>query len=209
MVKIPGLPQKPKFFDLFESSVSNLVATAQALADLFNHYDDVSVKVLRLTELEHKGDTITHNIMQQLHRTFITPLDREDISLLAHYLDGIADCMEGAAVAMQLYHIPQPTPPTKEFAVILTLLVEELNKAVPRLRHRNQMKGILEHCVEIKRLEKEADNIIRAALAELFDKNLPATDIIKWREIYEHLESAADRSEDVANVLEGIVLKHG
>ena len=209
MVKLPWLPRETKFFDMFEDSVTNLQATVQALVDLFNHYENVSVKVMQLTELEHKGDTITHHIIEQLHRTFVTPLDREDISLLAYYLDEVRDFMEGAAVAMHLYHIEEPTSKTKEFATILTLQIEELAKAIPRLRRRSQMKGILEQCHEVKRLEKEADSIIRDALAELFENGLPATEIIKWREIYEHLETAADRAEDVANVLEGIVLKYG
>ncbi len=209
MVKLLGMRQETKFFDLFEESVSNSVVFAAHLIDFLDHYEDVEVKVLQFTELEHKGDLITHQIMENLHRSFITPLDREDIYLLAQYLDDIVDLMEGAAVAMHLYHIPQPTPRTKVFARIIALQVEELTKAIPLLRHRNQMKRILEHGLEVKRLEKEADSEIRLALAELFDNCLPALDVIKWREIYEHLETAADRCLDVANVLEGIVLKYG
>ncbi len=209
MVKFLGLPREPKFFDFFEESVSNLAATAEALVDLFANYKDVPDKVKHLTDLEHEGDTITHKIIEQLHLTFVTPLDREDIYALANYLDDMRDYMKGAAMAMLLYHIEQPTPKARDFANILTHQIAALTLAIPRLRHRSQMKGILLHCYETVRWEKEADNTIRLALAELFENNLPVIEIIKWREIYEHLENAADRGEDLANVLEGIVLKYG
>jgi len=202
------IPSEPKFFDLFERSVANVATAAKALADFFDNYTNVPVKVARMTELEHNGDAITHQIMEQLHRTFVTPLDREDIALLTERLDDVMDFMEGAANAMLLYRIEQPTSRARELAAVLVAMTDELVIAVPRLRNRSKMKGILEHCVEINRLENEADAIVRHALAELFD-GTPITEVIKWREIYEHLENAADKGEDVANVLEGVVLKHG
>ena len=161
-----------------------------------------------MTELEHNGDAITHQVMEQLHRTFVTPLDREDIALLTENLDDVMDFMEGAANAMLLYRIEQPTSRAQELAAILVAVTDELVIAVPLLRNRSKMKEILQHCVEINRLENEADAIVRFALAELFD-GTPITDVIKWREVYEHLENAVDKGEDVANVLEGVVLKHG
>jgi len=202
------MPREPKFFDLFERSVANVAQAAKELADFFENYTNVAVRVARITELEHQGDAITHQIMEQLHRTFVTPLDREDIALLTENLDDVMDFMEGATNAMYLYRIEQPTSRARELASILVAMTDELVKAVPRLRSRAKMKGILEHCVEINRLENEADAIVRHAMAELFD-GTTLTDVIKWREVYEHLENAADKGEDVANVLEGVVLKHG
>ncbi|MBE0479963.1 MAG: DUF47 domain-containing protein [Dehalococcoidia bacterium] len=208
MPRFSIIPSEPKFFDLFERSVANLATAARELVNFLDNYVDVPQKVARMTELEHQGDAITHQIMEQLHRTFVTPLDREDIALLTERMDDVVDFMEGAANAMLLYRIEQPTKRAREMANILVAMSEELVKAVPRLRTRSKMKGILEHCVEINRLENEADAVVRVALAELFD-GIPLADVIKWREIYEHLENAADKGEDVANVLEGVVLKHG
>ena len=202
------MPREPKFFDLFEKSVANVAKAAKELADFLEDYTNVPLKVARITELEHEGDAITHQIMEQLHRTFVTPFDREDIALLTERLDDVMDFIEDAANAMLLYRIEQPTTRAREMAAILVTMTSELVVAVPLLRNRSKMKEILEHCVEINRLENEADAIIRHALAELFD-DTPIADVIKWREIYEHLETAADKGEDVANVLEGVVLKHG
>ena len=208
MPRFPIMPREPKFFDLFERSVANVATAAKELADFFENYTNVPQKVARMTELEHNGDAITHQIMEQLHRTFVTPLDREDIALLTERLDDVMDFIEDAANAMLLYRIEQPTTRAKEMAAILVALTNELVIAVPHLRNRSKMKEMLEHCVEINRLENEADAIVRHALAELFD-GIPITEVIKWREIYEHLETAVDKGEDVANVLEGVVLKHG
>lgn len=202
------MPREPKFFDLFEKSVANVAKAAKELADFLEDYTNVPLKVARITELEHEGDAITHQIMEQLHRTFVTPLDREDIALLTERLDDVMDFIEDAANTMLLYRIEQPTTRAREMAAILVAMTNELVVAVPLLRNRSKMKEILEHCVEINRLENEADAIVRLALTELFD-DTPIADVIKWREIYEHLETAADKGEDVANVLEGVVLKHG
>jgi predicted phosphate transport protein (TIGR00153 family) len=206
--KFSIMPKEPKFFDLFEKSVANVAKAAKELADFLEDYTNVPLKVARMTELEHAGDAITHQIMEQLHRTFVTPLDREDIALLTERLDDVMDFIEDATNAMLLYRIEQPTTRAREMAAILVALTSELVLAVPHLRNRSKMKEILEHCVEINRLENVADAIVRHALAELFD-DTPIADVIKWREIYEHLETAVDKGEDVANVLEGVVLKHG
>ena len=208
MPRFSIMPREPKFFDLFERSVANVATAARLLADLFEDYTKLPQKVARMTELEHVGDAITHQIMEQLHRTFVTPLDREDIALLTERLDDMMDFMEDAANAMLLYRIEQPTIRAQELASILVTMTDELAIAVPHLRNRSKMKEILEHCVEINRLENEADTVVRFALAELFD-GIPIIEVIKWREIYEHLETAVDKGEDVANVLEGVVLKHG
>jgi len=210
------IPKEEKFFDLFEQGAQNLVEASNLLIDLFEHFEAPEEKVQRISQLEHEGDNITHRIMEQLNRTFVTPLDREDISLLAQRLDDVMDFIEGAASAMLIYDIASPTQRARELARTLLQATLEVNKAIPLLRRRSQLKQILKYCVEINRLENESDRIIRSALAELFHsvKNCelpnycPIVDIIKWREIYEHIENASDRCEDIANVLEGVVLKY-
>jgi predicted phosphate transport protein (TIGR00153 family) len=158
--------------------------------------------------MEHQGDTITHQIISLLHRTFVTPFDREDIALLAHTMDDIMDYIHSAADAMFIYKIKEPKDRAKELADIIVQGATELEKAVTGLRKRSELKNMQESCVEINRLENMADRIYRAAMAELFDNTEDITELIKWREIYEHMEAATDRCEDVANVLEGVALKH-
>jgi hypothetical protein len=208
MVKFLLTPQDTKFYDLFEQAASNLVVAAEKLVDLFNNYKDVEAKAKQLKDLEKRGDTITHEVIGRLHRTFVTPIDREDIVLLAHSLDDVMDFIEAAGRTAFLYHIDQPTERCRELAAIVAKVTYELRDVLPRLHHRDQFQRILQQCIEINRLENEADDVHHAALAELFRDCRDACEIIKWREIYQHMEDATDRGEDVANVLEGIVLKH-
>ncbi|MBA7603004.1 hypothetical protein ES703_10104 [subsurface metagenome] len=208
MVRFPFIPREEKFFDLFEESARNAVKASQALREMLDVWEVVEGRVAEITELEHKGDTITHQIMAQLHRTFVTPFDREDIALLAHTMDDVTDFIHHAADAMLIYKIDQPSQRAKELANIIVEQVAELERAVAGLRQRAKLKQILERCVEINRLENMADRVFRSAMAELFDDTVDITQVIKWREIYEHLESATDRCEDVANVLEGVALKY-
>ncbi|MFW6118369.1 MAG: DUF47 domain-containing protein [Chloroflexota bacterium] len=209
MVKFSLTPKDMEFYDFFEQATGNLVTAAEKLVDLFDNYEDVEAKAKELKELEHQGDVITHEIMARLHRTFVTPMDREDITLLIHSLDDVMDFIEAAGRTAFLYHIAQPTERARELARIVVTMAYKLNEVVSRLRHRDQFPWILKQCVEINTLENEADDVQHAALAELFEVcHLDACEVIKWREIYDHLENATDRGEDVANVLEGIVLKH-
>ncbi|MFP3898099.1 MAG: DUF47 domain-containing protein [Dehalococcoidia bacterium] len=202
-------PRDTEFYDLFEQATANLVTAAGELVHLFEHYEDVDANARRLKDLEHQGDIITHEIIQRLHRTFVTPIDREDISLLAHSLDDVMDFIEAAGRTAYLYRIARPTDRAVELARIVARVAGKLNETLPRLRRRDQYKWILKQCVQINSLENEADDVYHAALAELFEVcHLDACEVIKWREIYEHLETATDRGEDIANVLEGIVLKH-
>jgi predicted phosphate transport protein (TIGR00153 family) len=202
-------PRDTKFYDLFEEDTRNLVVSAEKLVDLFDNYEDVEAKAKQLKDLEHRGDAITHEIIQRLHRTFVTPIDREDIALLANTLDDVMDFIEAAGRTAFLYHIAQPTERARELASIVAKVAYKLDEVMPSLRRRDQFKWILEQCVEINSLENEADDVHHAALAELFETcHTNACEVIKWREIYQHMEDATDRGEDVANVLEGIVLKH-
>jgi len=207
--KFPFIPREEKFFDFFEQSAQNMVKAAQGLKKMVDTWEHVEGMVGEITELEHQGDIITHQIMAQLHRTFVTPFDREDIALLAHVLDDVVDFIHAAADAMLLYKIDHPSQRAKELADIIVQGATEVERAMPRLRrHGAELKQVLEHCVEINRLENMADRVFRSAMAELFDDSTDITHIIKWREIYEYMESATDRCEDVANVLEGVALKH-
>ena len=208
MFKFPFLPKEEKFFGLFEDSARNMVKAAQGLKDLVDNWDDIARRVGEITELEHEGDTITHQIIAQLNRTFVTPFDREDIALLAHTLDDVTDFIQAAADAMLVYQVDHPGQRARELAGIVVQAAVEVEVALPQLRHRAQLKQILEQCVEINRLENMADRVFRSAMAELFRDSSDIADVIKWREIYEQMESATDRCEDVADVLEGVALKH-
>jgi len=208
MFKFPFIPRGEGFFDLFEESAQNVVKAAQDLKQIVDTWQNVEGRVAEMTELEHRGDTITHRIMAQLNRTFVTPFDREDVALLAHSLDDVVDFIHAAADAMFLYKVDPPGERAKQLADIIVQGTVEVERAMPHLRHRAELKQIFERCVEINRLENMADRVFRSAMAELFDDSADFAHVIKWREIYEHLESATDRCEDVADVLEGVALKH-
>ncbi len=208
MVKFSFLPREEKFFVLFEESAQNMVKAAHGLKKLVDEWQNVEEEVAQITELEHQGDTITHQIMAQLHRTFVTPFDREDIALLSHTMDDVTDFIHAAADAMLIYKVGHPGQRAKELADIIVQATAEVERAMPQLRHRAKLKHILTRCVEINRLENMADRVFRLAMAELFSNTADLAEVIKWREIYEHMESATDRCEDVADVFEGVALKH-
>ena len=209
MPRFPFIPREEGFFDLFEQSANNMVKTAHKLKGMVNTCKGIPERIAEIAELEHVGDTITHQIIARLHRTFVTPFDREDIALLAHSLDDVTDFIHAAADAMFIYKIECPASRAQELADIIVQAATEVEKALPQLRRPKELKQILERCVEINRLENAADTVFRSALAELFEDSTDIAHIIKWREIYEYMESATDRCEDVANVLEGVALKHG
>lgn len=203
------VPKEQKFFDLFESSARNVVKAAERLRRLVYEWNNVGESVNEITELEHEGDRITHQIMKQLYGSFVTPFDREDITSLAHTLDDIIDFIQASADSMLLYKVERPSQSAQELADVIVQSASEVAKALPKLRHRAKLKEMVEGCcIEINRLENMGDKIYRSAIAELYNNTSDITQIIKWREIYEHMESATDRCEDVADVLEGIALKH-
>ncbi len=208
MFKFPFIPREGKFFDLFEQGARNVVKAAQVLKELVDTWEDVEGRVGEIAQMEDEGDAITHQIMAQLNRTFVTPFDREDIAQLAHVLDDVMDFINATAGAMLRYRIDHPTPRAKELADIIVQSAVEVEKAIPQLRHRAELKKLPPRCVEINRLENMADDVFHSAMAELFDESKDMAQVIKWREIYEHMESATDRCEDVSNVLEGVALKY-
>ncbi|MDD5190182.1 MAG: DUF47 family protein [Dehalococcoidales bacterium] len=207
-MKLNLMPQEGKFFTLFQESAHNGVEVAIKLKDLMYNWTDVENKVAAIAELEKKGDNVTHQIAHELHRTFVTPFDREDIGLLSHTLDDVTDFIHSATDAMFLYRVDGPTIRAKELADVIVEITAEVEKAVGELGKKMDQRQMLKYCVEINRLENVADRIYRSALADLFANSTDVVYIIKWREIYEHMETATDRCEDVANVLEGVAIKY-
>jgi predicted phosphate transport protein (TIGR00153 family) len=208
MARLPFLPREQKFFDLFEQGAENIIKASRALKEMLDKWQFIDSCVAEITELEHEGDSITHQIISMLHRTFVTPFDREDIALLAHTMDDVLDFIHASADSMFIYKIKEPTQRARELADVIVLEAAEVGKAVGSLRHKKEFKQMMDRCVEINRLENAADRIYRAAIGELFDTTTDIAELIKWREIYEHMESATDRCEDVADVLEGVALKN-
>jgi len=206
--RFPFIPREESFFGLFEQSAQNMVKAAQGLKEMVDSGKNIEARVGEITEIEHQGDTITHQIIAQVNRTFVTPFDREDIALLAHTMDDVTDFIHAAADAMLIYKVECSTPRARELADIIVQAAAEVERAMPQLRKQAELKHILQRCVEINRLENMADRVFRSAMGELFNDSTDFAHIIKWREIYEHMESATDRCEDVANVLEGVALKH-
>jgi len=207
MARLSILPREEKFFDLFEKGSQSMLAAGEKLKELVDNWENVEAIVAEITEIEHQADTVTHQIYAQLHRTFVTPFDREDISLLAGSIDDVTDFIQAAADAMLLYKIEKPGKSARDLADIIVTAAKEVQKAVKLLKNKKEIKKMLEVCVEINRLENMADRIYRSALGHLFDGETDVVDVIKWREIYEHMETATDRCEDVADVLEGVALK--
>lgn len=207
-MKLSFIPQDGKFFVMFEESAHNGVEVAKKLRELVNDWTSVEDKIAGIADLEHKGDNVTHQIAAQLHRTFVTPFDREDIATLSHSLDDVTDFIHSAADMMLLYGVDKPTRRAIELADIIVEITQEVERAVSSLSRKLDVRQMLKHCVEINRLENVADRIYRSALAELFANSSDVIYVMKWREIYEHMETVTDRCEDVADVLEGVVTKY-
>ena len=209
---MPGfglVPQSQRFFELFEEDAKNALAGAQLLRMMMDNYDQAPRLAKKLESLEHEGDRITHDLFAELNKTFVTPLDREDIQALASGLDSVMDMVEAAGDTMVLYAVEQPTEQSKLLADIVVDAVVQIEQAVSLLRSRHNLRQILVHCVEINRLENEGDEVRRQVLGTLFREEKDVIKLIKWREIYELLEKATDVCEDVADVLQTIVLKNG
>jgi len=201
----PLIPRDNTFFDMFAQMSENLIAGARVMVDLFADYKDVESKIAELRRIERTGDEMTHAVLTKLNQTFITPFDREDIHQLASSLDDVLDFLNAAGARIIMYRIKNPPPVALDLARLILLQTQELHRALPLLRKNGD---ILTYCVEINRLENEADVISRAAIGQLFDEEKDPINLIKIKELIEFLESATDRAEDVANVLETVVLKN-
>jgi len=199
------LPKDASFFLMFSEMSENLIAGARVLVDLFEDYRRVEERIAEIQRIEHLGDDLTHAILIKLNQTFITPFDREDIHKLTSSLDDVLDFINAAGARIIMYRVMNPPPAALKLARLILLQSQELQKALPLLRKNGD---ILAHCVEINRLENEADYVSRAAIAELFDHEKDPINLIKIKELIECLEMATDRAEDVADVLETVVLKN-
>jgi predicted phosphate transport protein (TIGR00153 family) len=199
------IPREEKFFDDFIALAVEIRRGASVLQEMLAPEQPIWDKADEIKEVEHKCDFLTHEIIQRLHRTFVTPLDREDIHALARSLDDVMDAIDASATIVRLYHIAEVREDARELARIIMASAEQVVKAIKALERR---KGVAEPAVEINRLENEADRAHQAALRRLFEEERDPIIIIKWKEILDFLEDATDRCEDVANVLEGVVVKH-
>ena len=204
-MRLPFIPREEKFFDLFVEDAQNVLAGARLLEEFFRSYDQRERIASQLLDLERKGDGIAHDIGQRLEKTFVTPFDREDIHQLISRLDDVLDFTEEVADTCILYQIDAPTPPVFAQVEIVVKQAEEVVRALEKLKG---FKGVAPHWIEIHRLENEGDRIARRAIAELFTNGTDPVEIIKWKDLYGLLEDAIDAGEDVANVIERIVVKH-
>jgi uncharacterized protein len=204
-MRIPFIPREEKFFELFVDDARNVLDGARILDQFFRAYDERERLASQLRETEHRGDVLSHDIGQKLATTFVTPFDRDDIHQLISRLDDIIDFIEEVADTCVLYGIERPTEAAAQQAAIIVKQCEELVRALEKL---HSFKDVQAHWIEIHRLENEGDRIGRNAVAELFTNGTDPVDIIKWKDVYGLLEEAIDASEDVANVIERIVVTH-
>jgi uncharacterized protein len=199
------IPKEVRFFEQFEQQSANIKRAASLLHELIHNFADARAKAHAIKEVEHEGDVITHDIVKRLNTTFITPIDREDIYALASRLDDVLDFIEDAGARLVVYRIKEPTSDCRTFADVIVRIADATDRAVKCLRTLEA--GYHAHAVEVNRLENEADALLRDSLVALFEENPDPIDVIKWKEIYETLETVTDRCEDVANVIESIILK--
>ncbi len=202
------LPKETSFFDFFEEHGTLTVEGCKEFLSLVTTGANIEAKCKRIKEIEHETDVITHRCVEALHKTFITPIERDDIYRLITRMDDIMDFIEAASERIQLYELSQMTPEMKDLADILVRAADQIVIALKGLRNMKNADPILKACVDINRLENEGDSILRRAIAKLFKEEKDPIQIIKLKEIYESLETATDRCEDVANIIEGVVLEH-
>ncbi|MCE5195107.1 MAG: DUF47 family protein [Nitrospiraceae bacterium] len=200
-------PKTIDFFEIFDQAASNLTKGATLLVKLMEDFTDIEAKAKAIYEVEQEGDIIIHDIMRKLNKTFITPIDREDLYTLASRLDDVIDLIWAAADKIFVFKLRETTPEAISMSKDLLMITEVMHKAIQKLKEKNYTY-VQEYCIEINRLENRIDRDFRDALGKLFDEIKDPVLIIKWKEIYEHLEDASDRCEDVANILEAIVIKH-
>jgi uncharacterized protein Yka (UPF0111/DUF47 family) len=202
------MPREENFFELFEAAAENAHKAAGELVEFLEKFDNVPERATRIKDLEHAGDKITHDAIERLNRTFITPMDREDIHELVVRVDDIVDLIDTAVNRMTLYKIGRPTADSVLLAKCIRHSTQLIVEIMPLLRDMKNSRAISEKCIAIQTQENEADRINHHAIAALFENRPDPLEVIKWKDIYGELESATDRCEDVANVLDSIVLKN-
>lgn len=202
------IPRDEKFFAMLERAAKNVLVAVEEFQAMLHNYSNRETYIKALDGYEHEGDIIIHEIMDKLNRTFVTPIDREDIHSLASGLDDIIDLVEETADRMNLYKINQPSERLRSQTEILLKAVQEVNLAITSLRDLKRPRRILDYCIEINRLENEGDLVLNQTMAQLFADQTEALNVIKWKEIYEHLEAALDKCEDLAVIIESVVVKN-
>jgi len=203
------LPKSPEFFDLFERHAALTLDGVKRFREFLEDLSHATEKAKAIKEIEHRADEVAHQTVDPLHRTFLPPFDRDDIHRLITKMDDILDAVEAAAVRIGLYELSEATPECKELARILQAAVEAMILAVEGLRDVKHGTEAIHHaCVEVNRLENEGDATLRLSLAKLFKEGGDPLRVIKWKEIYENLERATDRCEDVVDIIEGVVLEN-
>jgi predicted phosphate transport protein (TIGR00153 family) len=208
-MKFQFLPAETKFYEWFEKATANLLEAATALQDLFDHYENVELKVKHITELEHRGDFIVHEVMHLLMHTLIIPLDSEYIERLISALDDAVDKIEATAVRMVIFQVEAPTEYARQLAHLIYRGALELNTAMPNLREKKTFRLVNEHIKEINTIENNGDHVLREALVDVVNHKEDVFNLIRWKEIYEMLEEATDRMEDIADVMQRVVIKNG
>jgi uncharacterized protein len=200
------LPREEQYFSLFAKMTSFINDAATGLVEMLSHRDgDYATYVQRIKSIEHACDELTHNVATRLNQSFITPFDREDIYMMSKALDDVVDLIDGAAHAVVMYDIHEATEPAKQLAGVIQRMALQLHEVVSILQ---KPKGVTERLIEIHRLENEGDEIYQRAVATLFHDNRDPLEVIKWKDVYEKLEAAIDRSQNVANIIEGVIIKH-
>jgi predicted phosphate transport protein (TIGR00153 family) len=211
LARLRLIPQDERFFDLFNRSATNTLEGARLLHELLTNFVDVARKARHLKDIEHTGDEITHEVFRALNRTFVTPIDREDISHLASSLDDVIDWIEEVARRINLYRIDQPTPIARQFAKVILEQCEQIARAVPLLEQRRQADTLEAATQEIHRLENEADDLLAEAIATLYDGVTEVPQLInamRWNDLYQLFEDTTDKAENVATVLSNVALKN-
>ena len=196
------------FFGRFEEAAQNNLEAARLLDELFADFTHLQDHVKRLHDLEHKGDTIAHDVYRRLNSVFMPPLDREDIIALTRALDDVMDHIHEAADALCVYNISMPTAVARSLAAVIVKCAEQVVKQLPNLRNRRMMRQVEEGVIELHRLENDADRLLREGVMDLFHRPHEATEVIAWSRIYETMERVTDKCEDIADVLRGLVIKH-
>jgi hypothetical protein len=202
------IPKEEKFYDLFEELINKIEEGGKLFLEMVEKYEYPLPKITKLKELEHEADVITHRTYEKMHKSFLTPLDREDIYALVNKMDSILDMIEASAARMNLYKVKKPTKVIIDQAKILNEAIKKVKLIVYAMRDMKNSQMIIDACVEINTLENEGDIVLRTAMVDLFEHEKDAIELIKWKEIFERIEEALDVCEDVSNIIEGIVLKH-
>jgi uncharacterized protein Yka (UPF0111/DUF47 family) len=199
------LPHDDKYFDLFSEMARRIHESARIWDKFFNKEAPVAAVADQIKRLEHECDEISHEILRRIDRTFITPIDREDIHRLAVRLDDVIDLIDGGVRRLALFGITEPTPQSRRLSEIIVQITAEVVSAVAALE---KQKGVIAHCIRIKQLENEGDVAFHEAVASLFREKTEPIEVIKWKDVYENMEACIDQCEAVAHVLESVVLKH-